>query len=67
MVIEKGVPLPPILKSENSRVANKMTKGDSVLCETEDQADNLRHALRRLGRKASQRKTREGWRVWRVA
>ena len=66
--IEKGIPIPPTAKYRGKWkvVAAEMEVGDSILCEQQQNADALRHAMRSLGFKNAQRKTPEGWRVWRV-
>ena len=67
MQIEKNVPVPPAGRSKIERI-NDMEIGDSVLCETYEQAMSLRDALRYRGLKYTTRKIEnEGWRVWRLA
>jgi hypothetical protein len=67
-VIDKGVEMPPKVKrtSASRDVAEQMEMGDSVLCESPAQAATLRWALYLANKKGSVRKTRQGWRVWRV-
>ena len=67
MQIEKNVPGPPAGRSK-IEIINDMEIGDSVLCETYEQAMSLRDALRYRGLKYTTRKIEnEGWRVWRLA
>lgn len=67
MQIEKNIPVPPAGRSK-IEIINDMDIGDSVLCETYEQAMSLRDALRYRGLKYTTRKIEnEGWRVWRLA
>ena len=67
MQIEKNVPVPPAGRSK-IEIINDMEIGDSVLCETYEQAMSLRDALRYRGLKYTTRKLEnQGWRVWRLA
>ena len=72
-VIEKGIPVPPrarIRYSELDRFVEKMEVGDSVLPERIGlKAAAFAHWSRRRnnGIRFTIRKTREGYRVWRVA
>lgn len=67
-MIEKGIPIPQISHYGAMKlVAAEMEVMDSYLCATDTQSGSLISALRRAGRKASVRKCREGWRVWRIA
>jgi hypothetical protein len=67
MQIEKNVPVPPAGRSK-IEIINDMEIGDSVLCETYEQAMSLRDALRYRGLKYTTRKIEnQGWRVWRLA
>ena len=67
MQIEKNVPIPPARRSK-IEIINDMEIGDSVLCETYEQAMSLRDALRYRGHKYTTRKINDGcgWRVWRL-
>ena len=67
MKIEKNVPIPPAGRSK-IEIINDMEIGDSVLCETYEQAMSLRDALRYRGLKYTTRKMDDagGWRVWRL-
>lgn len=66
MQIEKNVPVPPAGRSK-IEIINDMEIGDSVLCETYEQAMSLRDALRYRGLKYTTRKIEnQGWRVWRL-
>jgi len=67
MQIEKNVPIPPAGRSK-IEIINEMEIGDSVLCETYEQAMSLRDALRYRGLKYTTRKMDDagGWRVWRL-
>ena len=66
MQIEKNIPVPPAGRSK-IEIINDMEIGDSVLCETYEQAMSLRDALRYRGLKYTTRKIEnEGWRVWRL-
>lgn len=67
MQIEKNVPIPPARRSK-IEIINDMEIGDSVLCETYEQAMSLRDALRYRGLKYITRKMDDscGWRVWRL-
>lgn len=69
MVIEKGVPRPTqcSLRGKWKRIAQQMDVDDSVLLDSEREANSLRHALIRAGRNTSLRKVEGGWRVWRLA
>lgn len=70
--IDHGVPIPKITKtctkSEYVIAAESMKVGDSVLFAVDDKrgAKLLTQALYRLDKKASQRSTPEGIRVWRM-
>jgi uncharacterized protein (DUF2249 family) len=69
MEIEKGIPIPPRRQYGNwaaSRKAGDMKPGDSMLCESERDANNLRSFMRHRGWKYCQRKVEGGWRVWRL-
>ena len=66
MQIEKNVPVPLAGRSK-IEIINDMEIGDSVLCETYEQAMSLRDALRYRGLKYTTRKIDgNGWRVWRL-
>ena len=65
--IEKGVPLPDRYAGLRKSIAHRMEVGDSVLMDSFRDAKSLGECIRRYGWKASWRKTREGFRVWRVA
>ena len=67
MRIEKNIPVPPAGRSK-IEIINDMEIGDSVLCETYEQAMSLRDALRYRGLKHTTRKMDDGcgWRVWRL-
>jgi len=67
MQIEKNVPIPPAGRSK-IEIINDMEIGDSVLCETYEQAMSLRDVLRYRGLKYTTRKMDDagGWRVWRL-
>lgn len=67
MQIEKNIPVPPAGRSK-IEIINDMEIGDSVLCETYEQAMSLRDALRYRGLKYTTRKMDDGcgWRVWRL-
>ena len=68
MKIEKNIPMP---KKTNGRPRvwdiEEMAIGDSLLFDNERDCNNVRYAMRHIGFKATQRKTREGWRIWRVS
>lgn len=70
MKIDKGIEIPPPYfyepRSEAGRIAKAMDVGDSVLCDKPGDAQTIRGALKRLGRKPVLRKSAEGWRVWRT-
>lgn len=71
MQIEKDVPIPTRgaprgPRTEATRLAEKMQPGDSVLVETEAIATSMTAFGRARGLKMTQRKTGEGWRVWRL-
>ena len=65
MEIEKGVPIPPMKPSRYSKFS-KMNVGESVLCESESQANGLRRWMHGKGWRGATRKAPGGWRVWRV-
>ena len=65
MQIEKNIPVPPARRSK-IEIVSDMNIGDSVLCETYEQAMSLRDALRYRGLKYTTRKMDDGWRVWRL-
>lgn len=68
MKIEKGVPLPTYRpRTTAGLTAKQMMPGDSVLCDDENTARNLRYAIYTAKGKASVRKVENGWRVWRTA
>ena len=72
LAIEKGLPIPSRrCRSISGATAEKMQIGDSVLCETERDAQRLRDALRYRGRgyclAKEQTGDRLGYRVWRKA
>lgn len=66
-MIEKGIPIPGQLRTPHSLEAEQMEVGDSRLCDTMSERDTCRRRLAELGRKCVTRKTREGFRIWRVA
>ena len=66
MQIEKNIPVPPARRSK-IKIVSDMNIGDSVLCDTYEQAMSLRDALRYRGLKYTTRKIEnQGWRVWRL-
>ena len=67
MKVEKNTPLPGPTRPNYRHIYNEMEPGDSVLFETEKQAESFVFAARRCkGYKMIRRKQSEGWRVWRV-
>ena len=67
MKIEKGIPIPEAricMKSAYAETVQQMEPGDSVLMETEREADALRQAGITRGYKMRRRKCDNGWRVW---
>ena len=68
MKIEKNVPIPKATGGRPSRwlEIDEMEIGDSILCETEDDADRVRYAMRYRKYKGTRRKMRDGWRIWRI-
>lgn len=69
MEIEKCIPLPEGRngpRTEASKTAYRMVKGDSVLCNTHSEVETVVATIRVLGGRACRRKTDGGWRVWRV-
>jgi hypothetical protein len=68
MNIEKGVPVPKQKIHLRWRsIVDQWDVTDSILCDTESDAVNLRSAARRVGQRTCQRKGAGGWRVWRTA
>jgi NADH/NAD ratio-sensing transcriptional regulator Rex len=69
MNIESGIPIPSIsvAKSELGRKVRAMEVGQSVLCDSEEESQRVRDAMRSAGFKCSRRKVDGGFRVWRVA
>lgn len=67
--IETGVPVPPRSgpRTVMGKLAAKMKNGESLLCQSEQELEVVRTAIRRLGGKYQQRKMDGGWRVWRIA
>jgi hypothetical protein len=66
MQIDKGVPIPAPIRRGLSEIARRMEPGDSVMCETEANADTVRRVLSKYGVKGAKRKIDGGWRVWRL-
>lgn len=62
MLIEKNIPIP----SNTSDVVKKMEAGDSVMFETEQEALRFRDHMRYRRIRYTMRKSREGYRVWRL-
>lgn len=62
MLIEKNIPIP----SNTSDVVKKMEAGDSVMFETEQEALRFRDHMRYRHIRYTMRKSREGYRVWRL-
>ena len=64
-IIESNVPLP---KGGVARIAEYMKVGDSVRVDTRTKANFIMQELRKLGRKGTSRKLRDGhgFRTWRV-
>lgn len=68
MKVEDGIPIPPKRgqRGERGRIVGAMQIGQSVLCESEPEAQRVRDACRHCGFKCAQRKVSGGWRVWRT-
>lgn len=65
--VEPGIPIPHRKPSAARDAADKMQEGDSVLCDTENEAVLIRHHLNRRGFKTTSRKIAgKGWRIWRL-
>lgn len=68
--IERGVPVPVVVTgrplSAAGIKARQMKPGESILCETPQQANRLKDALYHLGARCARRETHEGIRVWRL-
>jgi len=62
MLVEKNIPIPP----STSDVVKKMEAGDSVIFETEQEALRFRDHMRYRRIRYTMRKSREGYRVWRL-
>jgi hypothetical protein len=66
MKIESGIPIPRSKLSRYDQYA-AMQPGESVLCESESQANGMRAWMCGRGWSTTTRKIAgEGWRVWRV-
>lgn len=73
MQIEEDVPIPTIRRegrprTEASKAAKQLKPGQSVLCDTLREYENVRAYIRRAGGRSCTRKMPDGsgWRVWRV-
>ena len=67
MKVEKNTPLPGPTRSNYRDIYDQMQPGDSVLFDTELEARTFYTAAYRCrGYKMVRRKSRQGWRVWRV-
>lgn len=68
--IEDGVAVPVAVTgrplSDAGIKARQMKPGQSILCETVQQASRLKDALYHLGARCARRETHEGIRVWRL-
>jgi len=62
-IIEENVPMP---KGGVATIAEQMKVGDSVAVETRPKANFIMAELRKLGRKGTSRKLKNGFRTWRV-
>lgn len=65
MNIESGIPLPRPSMKGNEQI-HQMKPGDSVLCPTQQKANNVWMLGKRKGWKMATRKLEAGWRVWRT-
>ena len=63
-LIEENVPFP---KGTGAGIAEQMRVKDSVLVETRSKANFIAAELRKLKRKGTCRKVKDGYRVWRVS
>ena len=67
MILEKGIPLPPKKKGKWNFL-NDMRIGDSIICTTIKDFEDIRGAMRY--RKMRYRSLKEpqgtGWRIWRI-
>ena len=67
IVVNRNVDVPPATRGGRfARAASKMKIGDCVLVSNHMEAESVRSALRRLGRKGRRKKEGDGIRVWRV-
>ena len=71
MEIETDIPIPPRLRGgrqpgEAMRTARAMQVGHSTFCETPEEKEGLRKAMKRIGFGVTTRKEGNGWRVWRI-
>lgn len=73
MNIECGIPIPPKRRGHGKRRTlfsagiRAMQIGGSYLFDSERELDNARKVMKRAGFRYEQRKSGEGWRIWRVA
>lgn len=73
MRVETGIPIPPKGRGHGKRRPTAfsgriraMEIGQSYLFDTERELDNARKVMKRVGYGYEQRKSREGWRIWRT-
>tara|TARA_B100001057_G_scaffold477865_1_gene547647 strand:+ start:1479 stop:1694 length:216 start_codon:yes stop_codon:yes gene_type:complete len=63
-IIESNVPLP---KGGVATIAEHMEVGDSVRVDTRTKANFIAAELRKLKRKGTSRKVKDGYRIWRIS
>lgn len=69
MLIEKNVPLPLNHRKGHTKwlsIIRQMKIGDSVLVKTVGEAKSLSYVLRSYGFISSQRKQKDGFRIWKI-
>ncbi len=65
--IDKNIPVPPSRNYTIASTIRAMKVNDSILVDSPTAAGTVQQSMRRAGFKGTQRKTREGWRIWRIA
>jgi biotin synthase-like enzyme len=71
--IESGIPIPPKRRGHGKRRTvfsagiRAMAIGNSYLFDDVRELDRARKIMKRAGFRYEQRKSCEGWRIWRVA
>ncbi len=64
--IEKDIPITKLKQGQYESLTKEMGIGDSILTETRKEGYSIQQSINRNGYKGAMRKTREGFRVWRI-